>query len=238
MAAAAISGRRGHGCCAGASKCPCPAGEKAGLRVSWSRFAQAVRGFQPVPVQRLDGRSFPTCRPWSDHCRTFHRRSLRQCQRWSSARSGGLQPSRFRSHSPHRAITRMARRPISFGIRRQLRNKPLKGLRRQCFSDSISGRRRSPSAAHLPFLYAIVWNDRLSIRLGRLTINSVSSEEFLGSQYFKAFASVGVDLVPRGLFFNAPGAFGYPDTTWGARVKFEPVNQFYAIAALITGTQR
>jgi hypothetical protein len=32
----------------------------------------------------------------------------------------------------------------------------------------------------------------------------------------KAFPSVGIDLVPLGLFFNAPGAFGYPDTTWGA----------------------
>jgi len=94
-----------------------------------------------------------------------------------------------------------------------------------------------PRLTYLSYTQSL-WNDRLSIRLGRLTINSVSSEEFLGSQYFKAFASVGVDLVPLGLFFNAPGAFGYPDTTWGARVKFEPVNQFYAIAALITGTQR
>lgn len=54
--------------------------------------------------------------------------------------------------------------------------------------------------------------DRLSIRLGRLTINSVSSEELLGSQYVKAFSSVGIDLVPLGPFLNAPGAFGYPDT--------------------------
>jgi porin len=70
---------------------------------------------------------------------------------------------------------------------------------------------------------------KLNVRLGRLTINSVSHEEFLGSEYFKAFTSVGVDLVPLGLFLNAPGAFGYPDTTWGARIKFQPEERFYAM---------
>lgn len=81
----------------------------------------------------------------------------------------------------------------------------------------------------------LLWEDRLSIRLGRLTINSVSSEEFLGSRYFKAFTSVGIDLVPLGLFLNAPGAFGYPDTTWGARIKFQPVKNFYAMVGAYNG---
>src|SRR5215469_9520396 len=94
-----------------------------------------------------------------------------------------------------------------------------------------------PRLTYLSYTQSL-WNDRLSIRLGRLTINSVSSEEFLGSQYFKAFASVGVDLVPLGLFLNAPGAFGYPDTTWGARVKFEPVKRFYAMAGAYNGDPR
>lgn len=76
---------------------------------------------------------------------------------------------------------------------------------------------------------------KLSIRLGRLTINSVSHEEFLGSEYFKAFTSVGVDLVPLGLFLNAPGAFGYPDTTWGARIKFQPDKRFYTMAGAYNG---
>lgn len=80
-----------------------------------------------------------------------------------------------------------------------------------------------------------LFDDRLSIRVGRLTINSVYGEEFLGSEYFKAFTSVGIDLVPLGLFLNAPGAFGYPDTTWGARVKIEPVKQFYAMAGAYDG---
>jgi porin len=76
---------------------------------------------------------------------------------------------------------------------------------------------------------------KLSVRLGRLTINSVSHEEFLGSEYFKAFTSVGVDLVPLGLFLNAPGAFGYPDTTWGARIKFQPDKRFYTMVGVYNG---
>jgi porin len=75
----------------------------------------------------------------------------------------------------------------------------------------------------------------LSLRAGRLTINSVYGEEFLGSEYFKAFTSVGINLVPIGIFLAAPGAFGYPDTTWGARVKVEPVEQFYAMAGAYNG---
>jgi porin len=78
-------------------------------------------------------------------------------------------------------------------------------------------------------------DDRLSVRLGRLTINSVYGEEFAGSQYFKAFTSVAFDLVPLGVFLNAPGAFGYPLTTWGARIKFEPVESVYAMAGCYNG---
>jgi porin len=94
-----------------------------------------------------------------------------------------------------------------------------------------------PRLTYLSYTQSL-WQDRLSIRLGRLTINSVSSEEFLGSQYFKAFTSVGIDLVPLGPFLNAPGAFGYPDTTWGARVKFAPVKRFYTMAGAYNGDPR
>jgi porin len=80
-----------------------------------------------------------------------------------------------------------------------------------------------------------LFDDRVSVRLGRLTINSVFGLEFLGSDYFKAFTSVGVNLVPIGLFLNAPGAFGYPDTTWGARLKVEPVKQVYLMAGIYNG---
>jgi carbohydrate-selective porin OprB len=41
--------------------------------------------------------------------------------------------------------------------------------------------------------------------------------------------------VPLGIFLNAPGAFGYPLTTWGTRVKFEPVESFYAMAGCYDG---
>src|SRR5215831_15809615 len=79
------------------------------------------------------------------------------------------------------------------------------------------------------------FDGKVSVRLGRLTINSVSHEEFLGSEYFKAFTSVGIDLVPLGLFLNAPGAFGYPDTTWGARIKFRPDRRFYTMVGAYNG---
>ena len=78
-------------------------------------------------------------------------------------------------------------------------------------------------------------DDTLSVRFGRLTINSVYGEEFAGSQYFKAFTSVAFDLVPLGIFLNAPGAFGYPLTTWGGRVKFEPAESIYAMVGCYNG---
>ena len=43
------------------------------------------------------------------------------------------------------------------------------------------------------------------------------------------------NAIPFAIFCNSPGAFGYPATTWGARVKVAPVEQFYAIAGLYNG---
>jgi porin len=80
-----------------------------------------------------------------------------------------------------------------------------------------------------------LFDDKLNILFGRLTINSVYGEEFAGSQYFKAFTSVVFNLVPIGIFLNAPGAFGYPLATWGTRVKFEPVESFYVMAGCYNG---
>jgi porin len=91
-----------------------------------------------------------------------------------------------------------------------------------------------PRLTYLSYTQSLL-DDKLSIRLGRTTINSVAGEEFMGSRYFKAFTSVGVDLVPLGPFLNAPGAFGYPDTTWGARIKFAPVKRFYAMVGAYNG---
>jgi porin len=81
----------------------------------------------------------------------------------------------------------------------------------------------------------LFFDDKLSVRFGRLTINSVYGEEFAASQYFKAFTSVAFDLVPLGIFLNAPGAFGYPLATWGARVKYEPVESLYAMVGCYNG---
>jgi porin len=79
------------------------------------------------------------------------------------------------------------------------------------------------------------FDDKLNVLFGRLTINSVYGEEFAGSQYFKAFTSVGFNLVPIGIFLNAPGAFGYPLATWGTRVKFEPLESLYAMVGCFNG---
>jgi porin len=92
----------------------------------------------------------------------------------------------------------------------------------------------NPRLTYLSYTQSL-FDDKLGVRFGRLTINSVYSEEFAGSQYFKAFTSVAFDLVPLGIFLNAPGAFGYPLTTWGARVKFEPVDWVYAMIGCYNG---
>jgi porin len=92
----------------------------------------------------------------------------------------------------------------------------------------------NPRLTYLSYTQSL-FDDKLSVRFGRLTLNSVYGEEFAGSQYFKAFTSVAFDLVPLGIFLNAPGAFGYPLATWGARVKFEPVESFYAMVGCYNG---
>lgn len=77
--------------------------------------------------------------------------------------------------------------------------------------------------------------DKVNLRLGRLTVNSLESEEFMGSEYFKIFASVGFNLIPQSLFFNANGASGYPHTTWGARIRYNFDDGFYAEAGAYNG---
>jgi porin len=92
----------------------------------------------------------------------------------------------------------------------------------------------NPRLTYLSYTQSL-FDDQLSVRFGRLTINSVYGEEFAASQYFKAFTSVAFNLVPLGIFQNAPGAFGYPLTTWGARIKYEPVESFYVMAGCYNG---
>src|SRR5262249_58776006 len=51
----------------------------------------------------------------------------------------------------------------------------------------------------------------------------------------KRLSAVGIDRVPLGLFLNAPAAFAYPDTTWGARAKFQPSTRFYMMVGAYNG---
>lgn len=76
---------------------------------------------------------------------------------------------------------------------------------------------------------------KLSLRAGRLSIDSLYGEEFAASEYFRAMTSVAFNAIPFAIFYNAPGAFGYPATTWGARIKVAPVEQFYAMAGIYNG---
>jgi porin len=78
-------------------------------------------------------------------------------------------------------------------------------------------------------------NDKLSLRVGRVSIDSLYGEEFAASPYFRAFTSVAFNAIPFAIFYNSPGAFGYPATTWGARAKFAPVEEFYAMAGIYNG---
>lgn len=76
-----------------------------------------------------------------------------------------------------------------------------------------------PRLTYLSYTQTLMKN-HLSLRVGRLTLNSVYGVEFMGSEYFKSFASIGFDLIPEGVFFNASGAAGYPRTTWGSRIRY------------------
>jgi len=87
-----------------------------------------------------------------------------------------------------------------------------------------------PRLTYLSYTQLLL-KDHISLRMGRLTLNSVYGEEFMGSEYFKNFTTIGLDLIPEGVFFNVSGAAGYPRTTWGARLRYSPTRRFYAQAA-------
>lgn len=84
-----------------------------------------------------------------------------------------------------------------------------------------------PRLTYLSYTQTLL-EGRINFRVGRLTLNSVYGEEFMGSEYFKSFASIGFDLIPEGVFFNVSGAAGYPRTTWGTRLRYSPTKRFYA----------
>jgi porin len=75
-------------------------------------------------------------------------------------------------------------------------------------------------------------DNRLSLRLGRLTIDNLYTIEFAGSEYFRQFTSQAIDDVPFSLFYNNAGVPGYPETTWGARVRYQLRPDLYAMAGV------
>ncbi len=77
-----------------------------------------------------------------------------------------------------------------------------------------------------------LFDNQLNIRLGRLSIDSLYGEEFAASSYFRQFTSVAFNAIPFAIFYNAPGALGYPATTWGARARYRPGGDVYVMAGL------
>ena len=77
-----------------------------------------------------------------------------------------------------------------------------------------------------------LFNEQLSLRAGRLSIDSLYGEEFAGSTYFRQFTSVAFNAVPFAIFYNSPGALGYPATTWGARARYAPKENLYMMAGV------
>ncbi len=77
-----------------------------------------------------------------------------------------------------------------------------------------------------------LFQDSLNLRIGRLSIDSLYGEEFAASRYFRQFTSVAFNAIPFAIFYNSPGALGYPATTWGARARFAPPGDFYVMARI------
>jgi porin len=91
-----------------------------------------------------------------------------------------------------------------------------------------------PRLTTLSYTQAL-FDEQLSLRVGRLSIDSLYGEEFAGSTYFRQFTSVAFNAIPFAIFYNAPGAFGYPATTWGARARYAPRGDVYVMAGLYNG---
>jgi porin len=77
-----------------------------------------------------------------------------------------------------------------------------------------------------------LFNDRLSLRVGRLTIDNLYTVEFAGSEYFRQFTTQAIDDAPFSLFYNPAGVPGYPETTWGARVRYQARDDLYVMAGV------
>ncbi len=74
-------------------------------------------------------------------------------------------------------------------------------------------------------------DERLEFRLGRIA----AGDDFLVSPYNCAFVQNGFCGNPVGIFFNSPGMTGYPNATWGIRVKVKPTERTYVMGGVYNG---
>jgi porin len=70
----------------------------------------------------------------------------------------------------------------------------------------------------------------VDVKLGRIA----AGDDFLVSPFFWPYMSGGVDG-PPGIYTNAPGMSGYPNATWGTRIKVRPTDRTYAMLGLYDG---
>jgi len=74
-------------------------------------------------------------------------------------------------------------------------------------------------------------DDRVELRIGRIA----AGDDFLVSKYDYWFMQNGFDGNPVGIFLNAPGMTAYPNSAWGALVKFIPTKRTYIMAGIYDG---
>jgi porin len=70
----------------------------------------------------------------------------------------------------------------------------------------------------------------VDVKLGRIA----AGDDFLVSPFFWAYMSGGIDG-PPGIYTNAPGLSGYPNATWGTRIRGRPTDRTYAMLGLYNG---
>ena len=70
----------------------------------------------------------------------------------------------------------------------------------------------------------------VDVKLGRIA----AGDDFLVSPYFWGFMSGGING-PAGIYTDAPGMTGYPNATWGTRVRAKTSDRTYAMVGLYNG---
>ena len=75
------------------------------------------------------------------------------------------------------------------------------------------------------------FDNHLSFHGGRIA----AGDDFLSSPYYWFFMSNGIDGNPVGIFKNAPGMSGYPNATWGARLRWRPTDRSYIMGGIYNG---